>query len=201
MELSVKVLEGIMLSGTKHSETDVYTSGRGTRLDPVKIESVKTTIHEFWFKCLDGTEKKVKLFNDEVEAREGHRLVLLQGQNADYSGCVGYINVDTGRFCLFDNAWLAKNMASQSKPVYFILATGFVMAIVLGFMNGFIAGLATFAGGMLLAQLAEKVHSFFIDRKLSKLAKETLKSAYKFNSFTQESIEIVSKTPTAITEQ
>jgi hypothetical protein len=53
MELSVKVLEGIMLSGTKHSETDVYTSGRGTRLDPVKIESVKTTIHEFWFKCLD----------------------------------------------------------------------------------------------------------------------------------------------------
>ncbi len=109
--------------------------------------------------------KKVKLFNDEVEAREGHRLVLLQGQNADYSGCVGYINVDTGLFCLFDNAWLAKNMASQSKPVYFILATGFVMAIVLGFMNGFIAGLATFAGGMLLAQLAEKVHSFFIDRR------------------------------------
>ncbi|TVP16345.1 hypothetical protein [Shewanella sp. KCT] len=201
MELAVKAIEGTMLSGTKHSETDVYTTGRCTRLDPVKVQSVTTTIHEFWLKCLDGTETKVKLYDDEVEAREGHRLILFKGTNQDYSGCVGYINVDTGRFCLFDNAKLAKHMASKAQPVFITLATGFVMAIVFGFMNGFIDGLATFSGGILLARLVEKVHSFFIDQKLSKLAEETLKSAYLFNSFMQQSIEIVSETPTTITEQ
>ncbi|QYJ99368.1 hypothetical protein K0J45_09320 [Shewanella alkalitolerans] len=90
-------------------------------------------------------------------------------------------------------------MASEAQPVFITLTIGFVMAIVLGFMNGFIAGLATFAVGILLARFVGRVHSFFIDKKLSKLAEETLNSAYLFNSFMQESIENLSESTARIT--
>ncbi|HCU64399.1 MAG TPA: hypothetical protein DF774_01420 [Rheinheimera sp.] len=178
-------VEGIMLESSKHAETSVYSTGRGTRHDPVRVHSQTSTVQEFWIKKLDGTESQITLHDKEVKAREGHRLVLLRGESEDgLSGYVGYLNIDTDQYVIFNNKGIARAFASKGLPFY---ATGFLALIVgvfVAFASEFLAGFLIFMVGIWCAIIVRNTHGYFIDPKLTELAKEAVQRAILTNSFT-----------------
>lgn len=185
MELSVNFVEGIMLESSKHAETSVYSTGRGTRHDPVRVHSQTSTVQEFWIKKLDGTESQITLHDKEVKAREGHRLVLLRGESEDgLSGYVGYLNIDTDSYVIFNNKGIARAFASKGLPFY---ATGFLAllaGVFVAFTSEFLAGLLVFLVGIWCAIAVRNMHGYFIDPKLTQLAKDAVQKAIRTNSFT-----------------
>lgn len=185
MDLSISLIEGVLLESSKHAETSVYSTGRGTRNDPVRVHSQTSTVQEFWIKKLDGTESQITLHDKEVKAREGHRLVLLRGESEDgLSGYVGYLNIDTAQYVIFNNAGIARAFASIGLPFY---ATGFLALIVgvfVAFASEFLAGFLVFMAGIWCAIIVRNIHGYFIDPKLTQLAKDAVQKANRTNSFT-----------------
>ncbi|MFC4654048.1 hypothetical protein ACFO3I_03295 [Rheinheimera marina] len=185
MDLSVNLVEGVMLESSKHSSTSVYSTGRGTRNDPVRVHSQTNTVQEFWLKKLDGTESKITLNNREVQAREGHRLILLQGESEDgLVGYVGYLNLDTDRYVIFNNSGIARAFAGRGLPFYIFVLLAFIAGGLVVFAKGFAAGFFAWALGLFAAIFVRNIHGFFIGLTLSSLTKQAVQTAKRSNSFT-----------------
>ncbi|WP_134055846.1 hypothetical protein [Rheinheimera aquimaris] len=183
MDLSVSYVEGTMLESSKHSKTDVYSTGRGTRHDPLRVHSVNTTVQEFWLKKLDGTEHKISLHNKEVQAREGHRLVMLLGESDDKEGYVGYVNFDTERSILFDNTGIARSFASSGWPYILCLLLAFILTVLAGLREGFLIAVLALMLGIIFATFIRNIHGFFIKLTLNRLAKEAARAAFQDSAF------------------
>jgi len=185
MDLSVNLVEGVMLESSKHSSTSVYSTGRGTRNDPVRVHSQTNTVQEFWLKKLDGTESKITLNNREVQAREGHRLILLQGESEEgLVGYVGYLNLDTDRYVIFNNSGIARAFAGRGLPFYIFVLLAFIAGGLVMFAKGFATGFFAWALGLLAATFVRNIHGFFIGLTLSSLTKQAVQTAKRSNSFT-----------------
>lgn len=190
MELTVSLLEGTYLEGSKHSKTHVYSTGNGTRDSPIKIESAQITIQEFWLKTRDGNEEKITLGNVAVDARMGHEIAMVivadDGGNADY---VGYLNYSTGDIARFDNTSTARNFARNAAPCVLTILLAFIAGGVGWYSEGFMTGLIAFAAGMIASVIVRNIHAFFIQGDIKRLFNEATSNAVKQRSQKREVLE------------
>lgn len=180
MELTVSLLEGTYLEGSKHSKTHVYSTGNGTRDSPTRIHSQQMTIQEFWLKTPGGNEEKITLGNVAVDARAGHAIAMVivqdDGGNADY---IGYLNYSTGDIARFDDKSAARNFARNAAPCVLTILLAFIAGGIGWYSEGFIAGLIAFAVGMIASVIVRNIHAFFIQGDIKRLFNETTSGAVK----------------------
>lgn len=190
MELTVSLLEGTYLEGSKHSKTHVYSTGNGTRDSPIKIESAQITIQEFWLKTPDGKEEKITLGNVAVDARMGHAIAIVivadDDGNADY---VGYLNYSTGDIARFDNTSAARHFARNAAPCVLTILLAFIAGGVGWYIEGFFTGLIAFAAGMIASVIVRNIHAFFIEGTIKRLFNEATSGAVKQRSQKREMLE------------
>ncbi|MCS4309272.1 hypothetical protein M2404_003643 [Rheinheimera pacifica] len=180
MELTVSLLEGTYLEGSKHSKTHVYSTGNGTRDSPTRIHSQQMTIQEFWLKTPGGNEEKITLGNVAVDARAGHAIAMVivqdDGGNADY---IGYLNYSTGDIARFDDKSAARNFACNAAPCVLTILLAFIAGGIGWYSEGFIAGLIAFAAGMIASVIVRNIHAFFIQDDIKRLFNEATSGAVK----------------------
>lgn len=180
MELTVSLLEGTYLEGSKHSKTHVYSTGNGTRDSPTRIHSQQMTIQEFWLKTPGGNEEKITLGNVAVDARAGHAIAMVivqdDGGNADY---IGYLNYSTGDIARFDDKSAARNFARNAAPCVLTILLAFIAGGIGWYSEGFIAGLIAFAVGMIASVIVRNIHAFFIQGDIKRLFNEATSGAVK----------------------
>lgn len=180
MELTVSLLEGVYLDGSKHSKTHVYSTGRGTNSDPVRVRSATVTIQEFWIQTRDGAEEKITLQNAEVNARQGHDVAMvIVGDDEGNSSYVGYLNFNTNLKQKFDNSNTARQFAQSAAPYVLTMAIAFIAFGVGWYLEGFIVGLISLAAGMLASVLVRNIHAMGIESNINKKFEEASVFAYE----------------------
>jgi len=180
MELTVSLLEGTYLEGSKHSKTHIYSTGNGTRDSPTKIESVQITIQEFWLKTPDGKEEKITLGNVAVDARAGHAIAMVIVHDGDgNSDYVGYLNYSTGDIARFDDKPAARNFARNAAPCVLTILLAFIAGGMGWYIEGFITGLFVFAAGMIASVIVRNIHAAFIQGDIKRLFNEATSVAVK----------------------
>lgn len=173
MELTVSLLEGVYLDGSKHSKTHVYSTGKGTDGDPVRVRSATVTIQEFWIQTRDGSEEKITLQNAEVNARHGHEIAMVIAGDEDGNSCyVGYLNFNTKLKQEFDNSENSRQFAQGAAPYVLTMALAFIAFGVGWYLEGFIVGLISLAAGMLASVLVRNIHAIGIKSEIHKKFEE-----------------------------
>lgn len=178
MELTYSVLVGVFLDSSKHSKTHVYSTGSGTRHDPVRVQSEEVTVQEFWLKTAEGSEEKIILCNVSVDARHGHEVAMIivadDDGNADY---VGYLNFSTNQAVRFKNPSTARMFAKGAAPCVLTMVLAFIAGGVGWFVEGFIVGLVAFAAGLVASVVVRNIHAVSIQADINKLFDEASQSA------------------------
>lgn len=163
MNVTVHLLEGVFLESNKHSKTHVYSTGRGTQHDPVRVQSATVTIQEFWLQTTNGAEQKITLHDEEVKARQGHHIsMIIADDESDNSCFVGYINFTTDRCVRFDNSKTAQLFAKNAAPCVLTIFLAFIAAGIAWYMDGFITGLIALATGLFVSALVRNIHAVII---------------------------------------
>ena len=169
MNITVRLLEGVFLESNKHSKTNVYSTGRGTQHDPVRVKSETVTIQEFWLQTTDGNERKITLYDEEVCARQGHHISMIIADDDSGNSCfVGYINFTTDRCVHFDNSRTAQLFAKNAAPCILTLALAFIAGGVAWYIDGFIAGLMALAGGLVVSAIVRNIHAAIIKNDITR---------------------------------
>lgn len=191
MEVSVYCVEGVFLNSNKHSETNVYSTGRGTRSSPLQVQSRTTTVQEFWIKKADDTEFKVTLYNQEVVAREGHHIsMMIADSGSGEAGFAGYVNFDTETTGIFNSSVVARHFAQNALPCVVSFALFVIAAGIIWYKYEFILGLLTCGAGLFFATMIRNVHAFFINLAIIDLAKKTARLAKKESPFSKQQDEV-----------
>lgn len=89
--IEFKSLTGVVLESDKRSETKISASGGGGHIGPnggsisnVSISSSTTTLHEFWIRTEDGSERDVQLKGVDIPLRAGQKITLISaGKKGD----------------------------------------------------------------------------------------------------------------------
>ncbi len=169
MKVTARLLEGVFLESTKRSETHVYSTGRGTQHDPVRVQSATVTIQEFWLQTTDGDERKITLHDKEVKARQGHHISMIIADDESENSCfVGYVNFTTDQWIRFDNSKTAQLFAKNAAPCILTLALAFVAGGVAWYIDGFIAGLMALAGGLVVSAIVRNIHAAIIKSDITR---------------------------------
>lgn len=89
-------LTGEVLSSSKNSETQVYSTGGGQvgsggYVSPPQVYSTSITNHEFWIKKEDGTEEPIRLRGVDIPLRAGQKITIISARKKG-SG-TGYISI------------------------------------------------------------------------------------------------------------
>ena len=173
MGYSVNVLAGVYLEGSKYSKTRVFSTGSGTEHDPVRVQSAEMTVQEFWIRTHSGAEEKITLEHFEVDARQGHEIVLFIAEDDDGNGdCTGYMNFTTKQALLFNNTFTARMFAKNGAPCVLTMALAFVACGIAWYMEGFIAGIVAFAVGLLVSVAVRNLHAYSIKADLDRMTRE-----------------------------
>lgn len=89
--IEFKTLTGVVLDSDKRSETRISASGGGGHIGPnggtisdISISSSTSTLHEFWIKTDDGSERDVQLKGVDIPLRAGQKITLISaGKKGD----------------------------------------------------------------------------------------------------------------------
>lgn len=162
MDIAVRLLDGVFLESNKHSKTHVYSTGRGTEYDPVRVKSATVTIQEFWLQRSDGGEEKITLQNEEVKARQGHQIAMIIADESDNSCFVGYINFTTDRCVCFDNSDTARLFAKGAAPCVLMQAFAFMAFGVCWYMYDFMTGFVSLGAGLVASVIVRNIHAIII---------------------------------------
>ena len=89
-EIQFWEITGEVMSSSKHSETQVWSSGGGGSVGPqggyvaaATVHSKAITNHEFWLLTADGKEKVIQLKDVDIPIREGQKITLIAAQEKD----------------------------------------------------------------------------------------------------------------------
>jgi hypothetical protein len=168
MNITVRLLEGVFLESNKHSKTNVYSTGRGTQHDPVRVKSETVTIQEFWLQT-GGDERKITLYDEEVKARQGHHISMIIADDESDNACfVGYVNYTTDLCVRFDNSRTAQLFAKNAAPCILTLALAFIAGGVAWYVEGFITGLMALAGGLVVSAIVRNIHAAIIKNDITR---------------------------------
>lgn len=163
MKVTARLLEGVFLESNKHSKTHVYSTGRGTQHDPVRVQSATVTIQEFWLQTTHGDERKITLHDEEVKARQGHHIsMIIADDESDHSCFVGYVNHTTSQWVRFDNSKTAQLFAKNAAPCVLTIFLAFIAAGVAWYVEGFMPGLFTLAAGLFVSAIVRNIHAAII---------------------------------------
>lgn len=174
MDLNYSVLSGVYLDGTKHSKTHVYSTGSGTRNDPVRVQSAEVTIQEFWIRTPDGSEEKITLQNVDVDARHGHDIAMVIAENDDQAAYIGYVNFTTKQSFFFQRTSVARGFAQGAAPCVLTIVLAFIAGGVAGYIEGFMACIVAFAVGLVASVVVRNIHAVSIEADLRKKFNEII---------------------------
>ncbi|MEH8018946.1 hypothetical protein MN202_17015 [Rheinheimera muenzenbergensis] len=168
MDLTYSVLSGTFLDGSKHSKTHVFSTGSGTRNDPVRVQSAEVTIQEFWIRTADGEEEKITLQNVDVDARHGHDIAMVIAENDDHGAYIGYVNFSTKQSWFFRRTSTARAFAQGAAPCVLTIASAFIAGGVAWYIEGFMACIVAFAVGLVASVVVRNIHAVSIEAGLRK---------------------------------